>query len=191
MIDRGLRVEAIHFSLEPITDRTSSDKSLKIARILGLDRLTLIVVGEAFAGIAKACRRRFYFVLSKRFIVRVAERVARETGCRFLITGENLGQVSSQTLTNLGVIDAAATIPVLRPLIGFDKVDIVRRAKAVGTYEVSEGPEICDLLGPAHPATAARLEDVLAEEAKLDLAGLADAVLKGRRVEAWEPGTPQ
>jgi len=176
MVERGLSLDAVHFSLEPITDDTAAVKSRKLAQRIGLGRLYVAAVGAAFADIAARCNRRLYFVLTKRLMVRCAEAVARRDGHRFLVTGESLGQVSSQTLANLAAIDAAATIPVLRPLFGFDKQEIIELARSIGTYAISEGPEICDLLGPAHPATQARLADVEAEEAKLDVTGLVASI---------------
>jgi len=172
MTQRGLEVLAVHFSLEPITDDAAAVKSRRLAEKLGLSKLIVVTVGRPFAEIADTCDRKLYFVLSKRLMVRIAEALAEREGCRFLLTGESLGQVSSQTLTNLRAIDAASLRVVLRPLIGFDKDETVRVAKSIGTYAISEGPEICDLLGPAHPATHASLERVAAEEAKLDLDGL-------------------
>jgi thiamine biosynthesis protein ThiI len=166
---QGLDVLAVHFSLEPITDDTAAVKSRKLAERLGLSRLFVVTVGPAFAEIAERCEKKLYFVLSKRLMVRIAEAIARREGCDYLLTGESLGQVSSQTLQNLRAIDAAASMVVLRPLIGFDKEETIRIARQIGTYQISEGPEICDLLGPAHPATRAALERVLAEEARLDL----------------------
>lgn len=183
MAERGLRLDAVHFSLEPITDDTAAVKSRKLAQRIGLGRLYVAIVGTAFADVAARCNRRLYFVLTKRLMVRCAEALARREGHRFLVTGENLGQVSSQTLANLVAIDAAASMPVLRPLIGFDKQEIIDLAKRIGTYEISEGPEICDLLGPAHPATQARLAVVEAEEAKLDVPPLVAGILDRIRLE--------
>src|SRR3989442_6403530 len=112
-------------------------------------------------------------------MVRIAEAIARREGCAYLLTGESLGQVSSQTLQNLRAIDAAASMVVLRPLIGFDKDETVRIAREIGTFAISEGPEICDLLGPAHPATKASLDQVLAEEARVDVDRLVRDALAG------------
>jgi len=181
MARRGLDVLAVHFSLEPITDDAAAVKSRKLAEKLGLSRLFVVTVGASFAEIANACDRRLYFVISKRLMVRIAEGIARREGCAYLVTGESLGQVSSQTLQNLRAIDAAAAMVVLRPLIGFDKEETVRVAREIGTYEISEGPEICDLLGPAHPATRASLQQVLAEEANLDIDRLVREGLAGAR----------
>lgn len=180
---RGLEVLAVHFSLEPITDDTAAVKSRKLAERLRLSKLFVVTVGPAFAEIAKVCDRRLYFVLSKRLMVRIAEAIAKREGCAYLLTGESLGQVSSQTLPNLRAIDAAARMVVLRPLIGFDKEETVRIAREIGTYEISEGPEICDLLGPTHPATKASVEQVLGEEAGLDVDRLVREALANAREE--------
>ena len=170
-------VAAVHFSLEPVTDDASVRKAAKLAKHLGLQRLYVVRSGEAFKVLVKRCHHRLYFVLSKRLMMRVASELAKREGYQFLITGESLGQVSSQTLPNMACIDKAAAVPVLRPLIGFDKQEIIDRAKAIGTYEISVGPELCDVLGPEHPATAARLEDVLAEETRVDIPALVASVL--------------
>ena len=174
---QGMEVAAIHFSLEPVTDDASVRKAERLAAHLGLRRLYVVRAGDAFKALVKNCRHKLYFVLSKRLMMRVASELARREGYRVLITGESLGQVSSQTLPNLAVIDRAATVPVLRPLVAFDKQEIIDRAKAIGTYEISVGPELCDVLGPPHPATAARLDDVATEEANVDLGGLVASVL--------------
>ncbi len=179
MAKQGFDLVATHFSLEPITDAGSSVKSRKLVEILDLPSLYVVRVGEAFAEVAHACHRRFYFVLTKRLMVRLADAIADREQADVLVTGENLGQVSSQTLMNLRAIDAAGRHPILRPLIGMDKQEIVDRAKAIGTYETSVGPEICDLLGPSRPATAARLEQILAEETKVDIDGLVASCLQG------------
>jgi len=190
MARRDLEVLAVHFSLEPITDDTAAVKSRRLAERLGISKLVVVTVGPAFAEIAKACDLRLYFVLSKRLMVRIAEAIARREGCAYLITGESLGQVSSQTLQNLRAIDAASTIVVLRPLIGFDKDETVRIAREIGTYEISEGPEICDLLGPAHPATRASVDAVLAEERRVDGERLVRDALAGAREETLITGRP-
>lgn len=185
MAHQGLGLVAAHFSLEPITDDAAAVKARRLSEILDLRTLYVVRVGEAFAEVAHVCNRRFYFVLTKRLMIRLADAIADREGSEVLVTGENLGQVSSQTLASLQVIDDVARRPVLRPLIGFDKQEIVDRAKAIGTYEVSKGPEICDLLGPPAPATHPRLEQVLAEEAKLDLRRLVEEPLMGVEPERF------
>jgi len=185
MSRQGLDLVAAHFSLEPITDDAAAVKTRRLCELLGIPALYVIRVGEAFAEVAHRCDRRFYFVLTKRLMVRLADAVADREGADVLVTGENLGQVSSQTLANLRAIDEAARRPVLRPLIGFDKQEIIDRAKDIGTYEVSKGPEICDLLGPPAPATQAQVAQILAEEAKLDLASLVETTLEGVAAEKF------
>lgn len=166
---QGMEIVGLHCSLEPFTDAAPEEKTRRIAHRLGFAPLLVARLGDALAELARTCEHRYYFVLSKRFMLRVGGRVAAREDADFLITGESLGQVSSQTLANLAAIDGAVTLPILRPLVGWDKVDIVDRAKAIGTYEISVGPEVCDVLGPAHPVTQARPEIVEREEARLDL----------------------
>ncbi len=186
MARQGLDLVAAHFSLEPITDDTAAAKARELCGRIGLTTLYVVRVGEAFAEVAHRCDRRFYYVLTKRLMVRLADVLADREDAEVLVTGENLGQVSSQTLMNLRAIDEAARRPVLRPLIGFDKQEIVDRAKTIGTYDISKGPEICDLLGPSAPATHARLSQVLAEEKKLDLDALCRSPLEAARVEKFK-----
>src|SRR2546425_10668967 len=190
MARRGLDVLAVHFSLEPITDDAAAVKSRRLAEKLGMSKLVVVTVGPAFAEIAKTCDLRLYFVLSKRLMVRIAEAIARREGCVYLLTGESLGQVSSQNLQNPRAIDAAPSMVVLRPLIGFDKEETVRIAREIGTFAISEGPEICDLLGPSHPATKASLDQVLAEEARVDVDRLVRDALAGAREERLISGRP-
>ncbi len=190
MAQQGLGLTAAHFSLEPITDDAAAIKARTLCGILGIRSLYVVRAGEAFAEVAHAANRRFYFVLTKRLMVRLADAIADRESADVLVTGENLGQVSSQTLASLRAIDAVARHPIVRPLIGFDKQEIVDRAKAIGTYEVSKGPEICDLLGPPRPATHARLDQILAEEAKIDSDRLVASCLAGVVAENFKRDGP-
>jgi len=174
---QGLDLVAAHFSLEPITDDAAAIKARTLCGILGIPSLYVVRVGEAFAEVAHAANRRFYFVLTKRLMVRLADAIADREHADVLVTGENLGQVSSQTVASLRAIDAVARHPILRPLIGFDKQEIIDRAKVIGTYEISKGPEICDLLGPPRPSTHARLDQILSEETKFDVERLVTSSL--------------
>jgi thiamine biosynthesis protein ThiI len=107
-------------------------------------------------------------------MVRIAEAIARKVRAQALVTGEALGQVASQTLSNMTTVDAAATMPILRPLVGMDKEEIVHQAQAIGTYEISIQPDedCCTLFTPKHPATASTIEEVGDAEAKLDIPAL-------------------
>lgn len=168
----GSNLDAIHFSFEPLTDDASTRKAILLAASMKLPVLHVVTIGPALAQIARTCRPGYYFVLQKRFMYRLANRLADELDAQFLVTGENLGQVSSQTLANLATLDPASRRPVLRPLLGMDKDDIVQWARRWGTFEVSKGPEVCDVLGPNHPNTAANGETAALEESKADLDAL-------------------
>lgn len=194
----GRQLEAVHFSMEPFTDDASVRKARVLAHQLGIPRLTVIPIGDELAEFTRHCEHRHYFVLMKRLMMRIAEEFARRGDASFLVTGENLGQVSSQTLPNLAVIDAATTLPILRPLLGYDKQDIIRHAMRLGTFETSKGPEICDVLGPKHPSTASTAQAIQREEAKLDVDALvrralakASTVTPGPAGAASPPSPPK
>lgn len=170
--EAGHEVGAVHFSQEPFTDDGPEQKSLACARELGIAPTWISRAGEAFGRLTKECEHRYYFVLSKRLMARAADRIAEWEGYDALATGENLGQVSSQTLQNISCIHEAVDRPILTPLLALDKNEIVEIAKELGTYELSVGPEVCDVLGPDHPSTAASLGKVQGEEAKLDMEAL-------------------
>ena len=123
-------------------------------------------------------------MIMRRFMMRLAEAVARRAGARALITGESLGQVASQTMMALAATDDVAGMPVLRPLIGMDKVEIIRMAREIGTYETSILPyeDCCTVFTPRHPATRPDLEEVRRAEAALDVEGLVARALEG---ESW------
>jgi len=184
MLDRGWALEAVHYSLEPATDDATVKKARALCRTIGIRDLHVVPCGTYFALIAKRADPRYYFVVSKRMMLRVAERIARSRGLGALVTGESLGQVSSQTLQNLAAIDSVAGLPVLRPLIGFDKQEIIDRARAQGTYETSVGPEVCDMFGPKYPATKATVERADQEERSTRTEELLSAALGSSRMES-------
>lgn len=175
--EKGATVGAVHFSSEPFSGNEPEVKSRLLVLNLGFEELLVVPLGAALETIAQRCEHRLYFVLMKRLMLRMAEKLANDWSYNFLITGESLGQVSSQTLANLSVIHNAITIPILRPLIGLSKEEIIDMARKIETYEISKGPEVCDMLGPKHPATRAKLAAVEAEEAKLDMGELIPAAL--------------
>ena len=166
---KGIELIAVHFSLEPFTDDTAEKKSIELAKIIGIKKLYVIRHGEIHAEIVKNIQHKYYYIVTRRLMWRVAEKIAEKEKCDFLITGENLGQVGSQTLSNLTVIDKAVRIKILRPILSNDKNETVELAKKLGTYELSCGPEMCSVLGPKHPATGSTVEIIENEERKLDL----------------------
>lgn len=122
--------------------------------------------------------------MMRRFMMRISQAVAKKAGAHALVTGESLGQVASQTMLALGVTEDVVSLPVLRPLIGMDKVEIIRTAREIGTYETSILPyeDCCTVFTPRHPAIRPRLEDVRAAEAALDVDALVARALEG---ETW------
>jgi thiamine biosynthesis protein ThiI len=171
--EQGLEIEALHASFEPLTDAASTEKALRLAAHLGIARLWVARIGGHLGRIPRdRDAHKFYFVLQKRLLYRLADRLADEVGGDVIATGENLGQVSSQTLANLATIEGAARRPVVRPLLGLDKVEIIAAARAGGTYDISVGPELCDILGPRHPATVSDASAVAAMEARVGLVDL-------------------
>lgn len=178
MMKRGCRVDFVHFHSYPFLDRTSQEKAQRLARLLTSyqyhSTLFLVPFGEIQQHIIGVAPPSDRVVLYRRCMVRIAETMARQRDAQALVTGESLGQVASQTLYNLQVIEAAATLPVLRPLIGMDKTEIIAEAKAIGTYETSILPDqdCCTLFVPRHPSTRARLDRIEASEQKLDIPAL-------------------
>ena len=178
MMRRGCRVDFVHFHSVPFLDRTSQDKARELGRLLvGWEDqadLFLVPFGEVQRQIVAAVGRPLRVVLYRRMMVRIAEAIARKVGAEALVTGDSLGQVASQTLGNLAVIEAASGLPLLRPLIGMDKNEISAAAESIGTFETSIIPDqdCCTLFVPRHPATRAHPEEVLALEARLDVPGL-------------------
>ena len=168
--EQGVALEALHGSFEPVTDDASVRKAEALARQLGLKRLWVAKIGERLGRIPHDKEaHRYYFLLQKRLLYRLADALADQVGADVLATGENLGQVSSQTLANLVTLEQAARRPVLRPLLGLDKVDILRLAREWGTYDTSVGPELCDLLGPNKPATTSKAGPVADAERRVGL----------------------
>lgn len=193
MMKRGLSLHLVHFHGQPHTDDASVQKARELARVLaewhGRIRLTLIAFAPAQEIIAVETPQRFRTILYRRMMMRVAGRLAWKNRARALITGESLGQVASQTLTNMAVIQDAAVFPVLRPLIGFDKQEILSEAQRIGTYDISARPhdESCTLFMPRRVETAAKLEDVQAAESGLDIPWMLDQLMAEAETEVIYP----
>ena len=175
MMRRGARATLIHFHSQPFTDASSARNVEEIAGTLTErqfeSNLYLVPLAPAQQQIVTACPEELRTVLYRRMMMRIASEIARRDGAQALVTGDSLGQVASQTLENLAVVEDAATLPVLRPLIGRDKTEIIEEARALGTFEVSSAPcqEACVLFEPSNPVTKARLRDVERTETALDL----------------------
>ena len=194
---------ALHFSLEPFTDNTPELKSKKVSKHLGIKKFITITNGAQQAILTKKCEHRFYYILQRRLFLKTAEIIAKadpkyiakketreklrnifgKEGCKYMITGDNIGQVGSQTLKNMEVITKATEIPILRPILTNDKNDTVELAKKIGTFDMSTGPEMCSVLGPKHPATKSTLKRIKWEESKVDMDALVKESLETMKVE--------
>ncbi len=179
MARQGVDIILVHFDNRPFTSDAEVDKAKKLME--QLDRAAgrklgkvLVPHGTTQTEVAKNCRSNMQCVLCRRTMFRVAERLARRYGAGAIITGESMGQVASQTLANILVEERATALPVLRPLIGLDKVEIERIAKEIGTYEISTLPGLCCTIAPKKPSTYSNLGSALEEEAKVDIEALAD-----------------
>ena len=186
MAKRGMMIEAIHFHSYPYTSERAWEKVQELASIVAnycgrftIHSINLLPIQEA---IVANCPEDEITILVRRFMMRLAERVAQETGCLMLITGENIGQVASQTAEALVVTDASVQMPVMRPLIAMDKVDIMDIAKEIGTYETSILPyeDCCTVFLPKHPSTKPKLPRILESESHLDVDALVEAALESR-----------
>ncbi|MBI2145852.1 7-cyano-7-deazaguanine synthase [Candidatus Woesearchaeota archaeon] len=178
LLQNRLEIIAVHFHQQPLTGPEELDKVKKLVKVLGVQKTYLIPFVDVLKEIVSACGHKNYFVLSKILMMKTASTVAEREGAQYLITGENLAQVSSQTLSNLTVITQNVGMEIFRPVLTYDKQEIIEVAKKIGTYEISKGPEICNLLGPKHPATKSNPAEIGKELAKLDIPRLMDESLK-------------
>ena len=182
---RGMSLECIHFHSYPYTNLQAKEKVIELTRKLSEyscgTTLNIVSVTHIQEEIHKKCNGEYMVTMLRRFMMRIAERIAQKCGAQCLITGESLAQVASQTIEGMtssnSVIEA---LPVLRPLCGFDKDEIIERSRAIGTYETSIEPyeDCCTVFLPKHPVTRPKLSDVLKEESKLDVNCLVEEALR-------------
>jgi thiamine biosynthesis protein ThiI len=194
MMRRGLRLDFVHFHSHPLVSAASREKATELAehltRYQARSTLMLVAFADAQREIVARAPRPLRVVLYRRFMVRIAAALARRSGARVLVTGESLGQVASQTLENMTVIEEATALPMLRPLVGMDKNEIVDQARRLGTFEVSIQPDqdCCSLFVPPHPETHANIDEVRAAESVLEVETIvADAVRKAEIVRLTFP----
>ena len=185
---RGVQLELLHFASPPYTGEQAREKVLQLAQELTVwcGRLTVHVVPftEIQEEIRRKCPEDHFTLIMRRFMMRLGDRLAHELACKAIVTGESLGQVASQTIQALVVSDDVATLPVLRPLIGMDKEEIVKIARHIGTFDTSILPyeDCCTVFTPRHPKTKPNLEEVREYEAALDIDALCDKALAGREM---------
>ena len=175
MMKRGSRAIFVHFSGRPLVSRASEEKVRELVQLLTAyqykSKLYVIPFGEIQRDIVASAPAPYRVVLYRRLMIRIAQELAKKEHCWGLVTGESLGQVASQTPENLTVIEAVAELPLLRPLIGMDKLEISDQAEQIGSFAISIEPDqdCCSLFTPSHPSTKAKLEDILRIEQMFDI----------------------
>ena len=188
MMKRGVRCCAIHFQSPPYTGELARDKVMQLAKELaeysGGMRVYLVPFTKCQLEIHEKCPENFTTLIMRRYMMRIAEILARKDGAQALITGESIGQVASQTMEALVCTDEVVSMPVFRPCVGMDKSEIIERAEKIGTMETSSLPyeDCCTVFTPKHPATHPRKELVRRAEEKLDSQALIDAAIEGTEI---------
>jgi tRNA uracil 4-sulfurtransferase len=192
MMKRGCHVTFVHFHSYPFTEKSSIYNAVELSRRLTIyqnrSKLYLAPLADIQRAIIMSAPAKLRVVMYRRMMFRLAEKIAAKEHCRGLVTGESLGQVASQTLDNIAAISQAVSLPVLRPLIGMDKDEIIRFARRIGTYETSTEPydDCCSYLVPPKPETHARLAEVLDVEQKMgDWQGLLHEALAKTELERF------
>ncbi|MDO5047383.1 MAG: tRNA uracil 4-sulfurtransferase ThiI [Anaerococcus sp.] len=184
MAKRGMMVEAIHFHSYPFTSKRAHQKAMDLAKLLsaytGKMRVFSINLAGIYKAISKNCPRKETTILSRRFMMRIANKISEDYGFKALITGEALGQVASQTLESISVINESSSLPILRPLIGMDKQDIIDISIEIDTYDKAIEPydDCCSIFAPDKPVTKPRLEYIKESEKNLDIKALEEAAIK-------------
>lgn len=182
---RGVRLIPVHFFSFPYTSEQAKEKVIELAQILteycGKMTIEIVPFTHIQEEIRDKCPEEYFTLIMRRFMMRIAEKIAVYNGAKGIVTGENLGQVASQTMEAMAVTQAVTSLPVIQPLVGYDKEDIVRTARKIGTFSTSILPyeDCCTVFTPRHPRTKPKLEDVERVEAVLDVDALVEESLKG------------
>ncbi len=185
---RGVHVQSIHFASPPYTSERAKEKVLALAKKVGEYeygmRVHMVPFTKIQMEIHEKCEDGLGTVIMRRAMMRIADRIAKENNCLALITGESIGQVASQTMEALACTDAVATMPVFRPLIGMDKLAIIRIAEEIDTYETSILPyeDCCTVFTPRHPVTKPKIDKVEKEEKRLDLETLIEEAVQNTEI---------
>ena len=182
---RGVRIIPVHFFSFPYTSEQAKEKVIELARILtaycGSMSLEIVPFTHIQEEIREKCPEEYFTLIMRRFMMRIAERIARNAGAKAVVTGENLGQVASQTMEAMASTQAVLSLPVLQPLIGMDKEEIVCAARKIGTFDTSILPyeDCCTVFTPRHPKTHPKLSEVEAAEGVLNIEALVDEAVSG------------
>ncbi len=188
---RGVTIDALHFESYPYTSERAREKVVELAETMeeycGRIKLTIASVTDIQEHIKNNCNEDYFTLILRRFMMRIAERIAISRECRSLITGESLGQVASQTMNALNSTNSVVSeMCVHRPLIAMDKEDIIKISRKIGTYDISIQPfeDCCTVFTPRHPVTNPKMENIIREESKLDIEGLVERAVNGAYL--WE-----
>ena len=182
---RGVHLIPVHFFSFPYTSQQAKEKVIELARLLtaycGAMTLEVVPFTHIQEEIRDHCPEEYFTLIMRRFMMRIAEQIALRTGSKAIVTGENLGQVASQTMEAMAATQAVTTLPVLQPLIGMDKEEIVKAARRIGTFETSILPyeDCCTVFTPRHPKTHPKLKEVEEAESGLDVNALIEEALMG------------
>ncbi len=186
---RGVLLEAVHFESFPYTSERAREKVFELARLIaqytGSFNLHVVSLTHIQEELVKNCEEDYFTLILRRYMMAIADRLAKKNGCGGLITGESLGQVASQTMQAIGVTDPMTTLPVFRPCIGMDKEEIIQVARKINTFETSIQPyeDCCTVFTPKHPRTRPELAKVQAQQDRLDFEALVQEALDGAYVE--------
>jgi tRNA uracil 4-sulfurtransferase len=189
MMRRGCRVLFVHFHSYPILSRASQEKARELVKTLTRfqfrSRLFLVPFGDIQQRVVLAVAPPLRVVVYRRLMMRIAERIAKLKHAQALVTGDAVGQVASQTLENMSIIGRVASLPVLRPLVGMDKEEIIAEAQRLGTFSISIIPDqdCCTLFTPRHPATKAKPDDIERAEAELPVDDMVRQAVDAAAVE--------
>lgn len=189
---RGVEIDAVNFFSFPYTSERAKEKVIELAGIVAryTSKINLYIVPftDIQLQIRDKCPEEHMTLVMRRFMMRIAERIARQNKSLALITGESVGQVASQTLSALDVTNSAVDMPVLQPLIGMDKIEIINRAQEIGTYDTSILPyeDCCTVFTPKHPTTNPRRENIIKSENRLDVEALIEDAMEGiEKIEVY------
>ena len=187
---RGVRLIPVHFFSFPYTSQQAKDKVVELGRLLtrycGKMTMEVVPFTHIQEEIRDKCPEEYFTLIMRRFMMRIAQRIALDNGAKAIVTGENLGQVASQTMEAMASTQAVLKLPVLQPLIGMDKEEIVVLSRKIGTFDTSILPyeDCCTVFTPRHPRTRPKLHEVEAAESALDVAALVEEALHGiERIE--------
>lgn len=188
MAKRGMRINCLHFHSYPFTSKRALQKAIDLGKILsqytGKMRIYSVNMAEIYKSINKNCHRNQTTILSRRFMMRIAEKISEKNSYDALITGESLGQVASQTVESMTVIEDATKLPIFKPLIALDKTEIIDRALFIGSYEKSIEPydDCCSIFAPSNPITKPKLKYIKESESNLDIENLENKAIENMEI---------